>query len=504
MQHKRGAANAEGYARIILEMAARRRAMDVANRLLAWSTDMKRPVEDTLADAAQMIEGTRTWEGDDDECVSLTEAIEHGVPPPEEMEPDVLIKGGVHSVYGDSEAGKTWFVLWLVIRAVSRGQRVLYYDGENGKRIVSERLAALGVDTSRLEELLRYVPFPSLSLDAEDTGRYARRLDGFRPDLVVFDSLSNYLGQAGCDENVGSDIENWSAAYTREARRRGITAVVLDHPGHDADRPRGSSRKKQEVDVMWRLSKTRQFGRDVVGEISLTRKKDRQSWLPDKVVFSAGGIPDGFVFRRSSGTVEEREAPDRLPRTERSMLEALRDFGREGARATEWQRAAEAEPYSIARPTFYRAKPGLVRRGLVVEDDRIYRVAEPPNEPSNHGLKGRPGGSPSETAGDTSTTGSGITGVERGDTSEKCVAPPETDGGLKRSHDGLMGETRPDDPQVSQVSHPHRGETVRPSRETSAKTESGVAPGVELDTRITDLQEEYRRRRENGEPGGGE
>lgn len=36
MEHVPSAANAEGYARIILEMAARRRAMDVANRLLAW------------------------------------------------------------------------------------------------------------------------------------------------------------------------------------------------------------------------------------------------------------------------------------------------------------------------------------------------------------------------------------------------------------------------------------------------------------------------------------
>jgi RecA/RadA recombinase len=96
------------------------------------------------------------------ERVLLAEAIEMGVDPPDELEPDVLIRGAVHWVYAPAASGKTWLALWLIKRCLDRGQRVVYFDSENGRRITAERLALLGVDAARVDELLQYRPFPTL------------------------------------------------------------------------------------------------------------------------------------------------------------------------------------------------------------------------------------------------------------------------------------------------------------------------------------------------------
>ena len=70
----------------------------------------------------------------------LAEGMERGIEPPEELEPDVILRGRVHWVYGPAGLGKTWLWLWLVKRCIERGERVLVFDAENGHRIVSERL----------------------------------------------------------------------------------------------------------------------------------------------------------------------------------------------------------------------------------------------------------------------------------------------------------------------------------------------------------------------------
>ena len=92
---------------------------------------------------------------------------------------------------------------------------------------------------------------------------------------------------------------------------------------------------------MWALRCPIPFDRDTVGRLVLRQDKDREAWLPDKVGFSVGGSGSGFIFRRSAGTIEERDPEDGLTDTERKTLDAIReDFGDRGATAKEWRRAA--------------------------------------------------------------------------------------------------------------------------------------------------------------------
>jgi hypothetical protein len=310
--------------------------------------------------------------------VRLAKGIEEGIEPPEELEPDVLLKGRVHSVYGGSGVGKTWLVVWEIKQCIERGETVAVFDAENGPRIISERLGALGVDTAHLDEKLHYYSFPNLTMNPEHIASYKTLLDEVKPALVIFDSLVNFLGSAGLEENSNDDIVKWAVNYTRPARERGITVLLLDHVPHENNHARGASRKKDEVDVMWALKNPMPFDRDTVGRVVLHREKDREGWLPERVGFSVGGTMDGFIFQRSEGTIEKPDATDGLTASERKVLDTLRDeFGAKGGRAAEWKKAAKAR--KVSEPTFWRALRKIKDRELVELRNERYFPAQGPD-----------------------------------------------------------------------------------------------------------------------------
>jgi predicted ATP-dependent serine protease len=139
-----------------------------------------------------------------------------------------LLRGKVHSVYAGPGTGKTMFMLWAVKRCIERGQAVAVLDMENGPRIISERLRALGADAQRTDELLHYFLSPNLSMTVDAKTAYVEMLDDVRPALVVFDSWINFLAGAGMDENSSSDVAAWAVAFTHPARDRGIAKAALD------------------------------------------------------------------------------------------------------------------------------------------------------------------------------------------------------------------------------------------------------------------------------------
>jgi RecA/RadA recombinase len=146
--------------------------------------------------------------------VLLAQAISHGVEPPEYLEPGLLIRGAVHQIFAGPASGKTWLALLLIRNAFKRGLTVAFFDTENGERIISERLATLGVDVSTVDDLLFYYPSPSLDLSAANS--FAEFLDTVKPDLIVFDSWLDHLASANLSENESTDIAKW-AGVLRQA-----------------------------------------------------------------------------------------------------------------------------------------------------------------------------------------------------------------------------------------------------------------------------------------------
>ena len=310
----------------------------------------------------------------------IGKAMEEGVKPPEELEKDILLAGKVHSMYGSSGSGKTWVMLRLVEGCIERGERVVVFDNENGRRIVSERLEHLGVDPVQVDELLWYIPMPSMGLSTVDLSTYAEMLEAIDPALIVFDSLIGFLASAGLEENSNDDVARWAVAYCHPARKRGIAVLLIDHVPKDGMSARGAGRKKDEVDVMWRVQQTKPFDRNSVGEITLVREKDREGWLPLSVKFSVGGGAEGFVFARSEGALHET---GNLSDKQHRALDVLRAFGAEGARYKDWKDAS-----GLTSSTFDRIKGDLVRLGEARHVDERYH-AKPENR--NGGSSGGSG-----------------------------------------------------------------------------------------------------------------
>lgn len=308
----------------------------------------------------------------------LTEAIRNGVPEPEELERDVLIKGAAHQIFTGPGEGKTWVALWLIKRAIQREQTAMYFDQENGKRIITERLQLLDVGDD-VDEHLHYYAFPAMGMQPDDTALYRAELDGVRPDLLVFDSWLGCLGACGLEENSNSDVEAWANAYMSPAKARGCTVIVLDHVGHaDTSRSRAASRKKGVVDVQWSLNKMQDFSRSNVGYVQLNLKKDRESWLPKRVGISIGGTEDGFVCERSEGTVSD--LPGKLPESAQKALDALDGFGNAGASYTEWWDSIEWKGGKMPETTFRKALAKLKdAERMSHQSDRYYGTAQHSN-----------------------------------------------------------------------------------------------------------------------------
>jgi hypothetical protein len=266
---------------------------------------------------------------------ALGGSLWHDVPEPEELEPGILLKGGVHQIFTGPGEGKTWLALWLLARNIEREQTAVFLDMENGHRIVRERLKLLGVDGSTVDEHLHYRDFPSLDMTVESKSAYERLLDWKSPDLVIFDSWIGFLAACGLDENSPTHVEEWGNSYVNPAKLRGCTVVILDHVPHDANRSRGATRKKDLVDVQWHLKKREPFDRGTVGLVHLTKEKDREAWLPQEVRFSIGDTKDGFVFKRSEGTFSEPS--DRLPDSARVALLLSAEVAKRSDKIGSWR-----------------------------------------------------------------------------------------------------------------------------------------------------------------------
>ncbi len=339
--------------------------------------------------------------------VLLGDAMVNGVEPPEELEPGILLKGKVHHIFAAGGRGKTMLALWLTKRRIEAGERVAYFDDENGRRTVSERLQDMGADPAKVDENLYYVPFQDLPLTAEGRHHYREFLEVVEPSLIVFDSWISFLASAGLNENENTDIQTWCSAYTQTPRALGIAVVLLDHVPHEGSRARGASRKRDEADVQWQLYKTQEFDRITVGEIALHREKDRDAWLSPSVTFSVGGTEDGkLVFERSAGTIEDPDPAGGLTPNARKLLDVLRErFALTGANASEWAKAAK-----LQRQAVYRVKDDLIKGGFVRQDGQRY-----------YPLTDSDGGHETVTS-DPDTLGLDVT-PERGDSGRGVTSP---------------------------------------------------------------------------------
>ena len=213
-------------------------------------------------------------------------------PSPDELVENLLYTQGMHLLYSPGGTGKTVMALWSAIKAMERGQHVLYLDQENMEAGITRLLKPLGATPELLDEYFGYLEAPELNRDT--VGIWGDLLKEMEPDLVVFDSLADHLVRAGADENSSNDITEWFHTFAQPAKDVGACVLILDHiaKSDNAKGARGSTAKMSKTDVAWKFERKGIFNKDSLADVTLTIEKDRFGTMPHQRKFRIGG--DGF------------------------------------------------------------------------------------------------------------------------------------------------------------------------------------------------------------------
>jgi hypothetical protein len=215
-------------------------------------------------------------------------------------------------------AGKTWLGLWLAWQVIAEGGIVVWTDEELGVDTVGERLLALGANPDLVEANLVYLAYPGWKAERADVNSWEALMKAAKPSLVVIDTATDALAEAGVDENSGAEVTKWVKAYCEPPRRIGAAVLVLDHvPKADKGAGRGyavgSRAKKAKAKIQYSLSKQEDYTVDTVGMVRI--KLDKNSFglpIETKRSFRFGGeVSDSgqqrFIIKPAS-FVESAEA----------------------------------------------------------------------------------------------------------------------------------------------------------------------------------------------------
>jgi hypothetical protein len=194
----------------------------------------------------------------------------------------VLYPGRMSTVAAESEAGKTWFALILVLQELNRGNHVVYEDFEDEAAGVVGRLLKMGANVEDVLERFHYVrPEEPLSVaDMVDLAEVLRT----GPTLAVVDGVTEGMSLHGLNINDNKDVAVFGRRVLRPLQDAGPAVVTLDHVVKSADnRGRyaiGGVHKLNGLNgVMYLMENIKPFGIGVKGKSRIRIAKDRPGQL---------------------------------------------------------------------------------------------------------------------------------------------------------------------------------------------------------------------------------
>jgi hypothetical protein len=170
--------------------------------------------------------------------------------------------GRAMALWAGAKTGKSELALWCAAK-LALGEHpwtgdpvdpidVAYFDFEMTEDDLDERLSDFDFDPARLGHL-HYFLLPALhALDVEKGGQEVERLvSGCGARASVFDTFGRAVGG---DENDADTVRAFYRHTGSRLKRLGVGYLRTDHAGKDITKgQRGSSAKRDDVDVVWSM-----------------------------------------------------------------------------------------------------------------------------------------------------------------------------------------------------------------------------------------------------------
>lgn len=222
----------------------------------------------------------------------------------------VLYPGRMSTVAAESEAGKTWLAMILVLQELNRGNHVLFLDFEDEAAGVVGRLLPMGANVDDVLERFHYVR-PEEPLGVADMVDLAEVL-ALGPTLAVVDGVTEGMALHGLNINDNKDVAVFGRKVLRPLQDAGPAVVTLDHVVKSADnRGRyaiGGVHKLNGLNgVMYLMENIRPFGIGVKGRSRIRIAKDRPGQLRKEALPHESGLfwfADLVVDATEAGLVE--------------------------------------------------------------------------------------------------------------------------------------------------------------------------------------------------------
>ena len=234
--------------------------------------------------------------------------------------PCLLYRGKTHSLYGESESGKSLVMQAEAARLVNAGEHVVYLDFESNKGAVVSRLIAMG---ARPEAILAHFDYirPEDKPSASDAEHYAfQDLLNTAPALVVIDGVTNAM-ELLAPPSRGGDPNERISGFSRMyadliARRTGAAVVSIDHipkptgvGDHTARHAVGGQQKLNVITgASYRVKVLTAPKRGHIGRLSLIVTKDREGGVREH----AGQVVEGNPHLQEIALVTINGQDDRI------------------------------------------------------------------------------------------------------------------------------------------------------------------------------------------------
>lgn len=191
--------------------------------------------------------------------------------------------GRMHGVIGESESGKTWFLLSACAEEMCNGNPVLYIDFEDDEGGVVGRLLTLGVVPDVIREHFLYVR-PEAPIGFGEGREHLAAVLAIGPTLAVLDGITEGMTMHDLNPLDNADVAKFGRLLPRWIADHGPAVVSLDHVTKTTEgRGRyalGGVHKLNGLNgAQYILENRNAFGQGLTGRSTVMIAKDRPGQL---------------------------------------------------------------------------------------------------------------------------------------------------------------------------------------------------------------------------------